>query len=58
MLLTQEVMDLLYRTDPGLQQRLTPTVAQNSTGQSERLTIDTKWIPAALLPDWKSSMVG
>jgi hypothetical protein len=50
-------MDLLYRTGPGLQQQpvqQTPTVAQNSTGQSERLTMDTKWIPAAPLPDWKS----
>ena len=57
MLLTQGVMDLLYRTGPGLQQQpvqQTPTVAQNSTGQSERLTMDTKWIPAAPLPDWKS----
>ena len=47
----------LYRTGPGLQQQpvqQTPTVAQNSTSQSERLTMDTKWIPAAPLPDWKS----
>ena len=45
MLLTQEVMDLLYRTGPGLPQQpvqQTPTVAQNSTGPSERLTMDTK----------------
>ena len=57
MLLTQGVMDLLYRTGPGLQQQpvqQTPRVAQSSTGQSERLTMDTKWIPAAPLPDWKS----
>ena len=27
---------------------------KKSTGQSERLTMDTKWIPAAPLPDWKS----
>ena len=57
MLLTQGVMDLLYRTGPGLQQQpvqQTPTVAQSFTGQSERLTMDTKWIPAAPLPDWKS----
>ena len=57
MLLTQGVMDLLYRRGPGLQQQpvqQTPTVAQNSTGHSERLTMDTKWIPAAPLPDWKS----
>ena len=57
MLLTQGVIDLLYRTGPGLQQQpvqQTPTVAQNSTSQSERLTMDTKWIPAAPLPDWKS----
>ena len=57
MLLTQEVMDLLYRTGPGLPQQpvqQTHTVAQNSTGQSERLTMDTKWIPAAPLPDSKS----
>ena len=57
MLLTQGVMDLLYRTGPGLQQQpvqQTPTVAQNSAGSSERLTMDTKWIPAAPLPDWKS----
>ena len=57
MLLTQGVMDLLYRTGPGLPQQpvqQTPTVAQNSTGPSERLTMDTKWIPAAPLPDWKS----
>ena len=31
----------------------TPTVAQSSTAQSERLTMDTKCIPAAPL-DWKS----
>ena len=57
MLLTQGVMDLLYRTGPGLQQQpvqQTPTVAQNSAGSSEKLTMDTKWIPAAPLPDWKS----
>jgi hypothetical protein len=45
MLLTQGVMDLLYRTGPGLPQQpvqQTPTVAQNSTGPSERLTMDTK----------------
>ena len=57
MLLTQGVMDLLYRTGPGLQQQpvqQTPTVAQNSGGSSEKLTMDTKWIPAAPLPDWKS----
>ena len=57
MLLTQGVMDLLYRTGPGLQQQpvqQTPKVAQNSAGSSERLTMDTKWIPAAPLPDWKS----
>ena len=56
MLLTQGVMDLLYRTGPGLSQQpvQTPTAAQNSTGPSERLTMDTKWIPAAPLPDWKS----
>ena len=28
--------------------------AELYTGQSERLTMDTKWIPAAPLPDWKS----
>ena len=59
MLLTQGVMDLLNRSGPGLspqQQPVqqTPTVAQSSTAQSERLTMDTKWIPAAPLPDWKS----
>ena len=57
MLLTQGVMDLLSRTGPGLPQQpvqQTPTVAQSSTGPSERLTMDTKWIPAAPLPDWKS----
>ena len=31
-----------------------PPVAQSSTGPSERFTMDTKWIPAAPLPDWKS----
>ena len=44
MVLTQGVMDLLYRTVPELQQQpvqQTRTVAQNSTGQSERLTMDT-----------------
>ena len=38
MLLTQGVMDLLYRTEPGLPQQpvqQTPTVAQNSAGQSD-----------------------
>ena len=57
MLLTQGVMDLLFWTGPGLPQQpvqQTPTVAQNSTGPSERLTMDTKWIPATPLPDWKS----
>ena len=59
MLLTQGVMDLLNRSEPGLLQQQqpvqqTPTVAQSSTGPSERLTMDTKWIPAAPLPDWKS----
>ena len=59
MLLTQGVMDLLNRSGPGLPQQQqpvqqTPTVAQSSTAQSERLTMDTKWIPAAPLPDWKS----
>ena len=47
------VIDLLYRTGPGLQQQpvqQTPTVAQNSAGSSEKLTMDTKWIPAAPLP--------
>ena len=36
MLLTQGVMDIQYRTGPGLQQQpvqQTPTVAQNSTGE-------------------------
>ena len=54
MLLTQGVMDLLYRTGPRLQQQpvqQTPTAAQNSAGSSEKLTMDTKWIPAAPLPD-------
>ena len=60
MLLTQGVMDLLNRSGPGFPQQQqqpvqqTPTVAQSSTAQSERLTMDTKWIPAAPLPDWKS----
>ena len=52
-------MDLLNRSGPGNPQQQqpvqqTPTVAQSSTAQSERLTMDTKWIPAAPLPDWKS----
>ena len=55
MLLTQGVMDLLNRSEPGLPQQQqpvqqTPTAAQSSTAQSERLTMDTKWIPAAPLP--------
>ena len=48
MLLTQGVMDLLYRTGPGLQQQpvqQTPAIAQNSAGSSEKLTMDKKWIP-------------
>ena len=50
-------MDLLYRAGPGVQQppvQQAPPVAQSSTGPSERFTMDTRWIPAAPLTDWKS----
>ena len=64
MLLTQSMVDFLSRTAqgagavpplPGAQGLVPQAQVQGSQGQgSERLTMDTKWIPAAPLPDWKS----
>ena len=64
MLLTQSMVDALSRTAqgagavppmPGAQGPVPQAQVQGSQGQgSERLTMDTKWIPAAPLPDWKS----
>ena len=64
MLLTQSMVDFLSRTAqgagavpplPGAQGPVPQAQVQGSQGQgSERLTMDTKWIPAAPLPDWKS----
>ena len=63
MLLTQSMVDFLSRTAqgagavpplPGAQGQVPQAQVQGSQGQgSERLTIDTKWIPAAPMPDWK-----
>ena len=64
MLLTQSMVDFLSRTAqgagavpplPGARGPVPQAQVQGSQGQgSERLTMDTKWIPAAPLPDWKS----
>ena len=64
MLLTQSMVDFLSRTAqgagavpplPGAQGPVPQAQVQGSQGQgSERLTMDTKWIPAAPLPAWKS----
>ena len=64
MLLTQSMVDFLSRTAqgagavpplPGAQGPVPQAQVQGSQEQgSERLTMDTKWIPAAPLPDWKS----
>ena len=64
MLLTQSMVDFLSRTAqgagavpplPGAQGPVPQAQVPGSQGQgSERLTMDTKWIPAAPLPDWKS----
>ena len=64
MLLTHSMVDFLSRTAqgagavpplPGAQELVPQAQVQRSQGQgSERLTMDTKWIPAAPLPDWKS----
>ena len=63
MLLTQSMVDFLSRTAqgagavpplPGAQGQVPQAQVQGSQGQgSERLTMDTKWIPAAPIPDWK-----
>ena len=63
MLLTQSMVDFLSRTAqgagavpplPGAQGQGPQAPLQGSQGQgSERLTMDTKWIPAAPMPDWK-----
>ena len=63
MLLTQSMVDFLSRTAqgagavpplPGAQGQVPQAQLQGSQGQgSERLTMDTKWIPAAPMPDWK-----
>ena len=63
MLLTQSMVDFLSRTAqgagavpplPGAQGPVPQAQVQGSQGQgSERLTMDTKWIPAAPMPDWK-----
>ena len=63
MLLTQSMVDFLSRTTqgagavpplPGAQGQVPQAQVQGSQGQgSERLTMDTKWIPAAPMPDWK-----
>ena len=64
MLLTQSMVDFLSRTAqgagavpplPGAQGPVPQAQVQGSQGQgSERLTMDTKWIPAAPMPDWKT----
>ena len=64
MLLTQSMVDFLSRTAqgagavpplPGAQGQVPQAQVQGSQGQgSERLTMDTKWIPAAPMPDWKT----
>ena len=64
MLLTQSMVDFLSRTAqgagavpplPGAQGQGPQAQVQGSQGQgSERLTMDTKWIPAAPMPDWKA----
>ena len=64
MLPTQSMVDFLSRTAqgagavpplPGAQGPVPQAQVPGSQGQgSERLTMDTKWIPAAPLPDWKS----
>ena len=64
MLLTQSMVDFLSRTAqgagavpplPGAQGQVPQAQVQGSQGQgSERLTMDTKWIPAAPMPDWKA----
>ena len=64
MLLTQSMVDFLSHTAqgagavpplPGAQGPVPQAQVPGSQRQgSERLTMDTKWIPAAPLPDWKS----
>eukprot|EP00435_Cladocopium_sp_Y103_P060604 s1802_g22.t1 len=61
MLLTQTMVDLMSRSAqssapavppmPGTQ---VPT-GSNGGGSTERLTMDSKWIPSAPLPEWKST---
>ena len=68
MLLTQSMVDFLSRTAqgagavpplPGAQEQVPQAQVQGSQGQgSERLTMDTKWIPAAPMPDWKGFACG
>ena len=64
MLLTQSMVDFLSRAAqgagavpplPGAQGPVPQAQVQGSQGQgSERLTMDTKWVPAAPMPDWKT----
>ena len=62
MLLTQSMMDFMTRSAqrsvppmPGAQVPASGGQGASSGGApSEKLTMDTKWIPAAPLPDWKS----
>ena len=63
MLLTQTMIDFMSRSAlgtvppmPGMQVPATGggQSSSSSNGPSERLTMDTKWIPAAPLPEWKT----
>ena len=63
MLLTQTMMDFMSRSAhgtvppmPGMQVPATGggQSSSSSNGPSEKLTMDTKWIPAAPLPEWKT----
>ena len=62
MLLTQSMMDFMTRSAQSTVPPMPGAQVPASSGQgassgsapSEKLTMDTKWIPAAPLPDWKS----
>ena len=62
MLLIQSMMDFMTRSAQSTVPPMPGAQVQASSGQgassgsapSEKLTMDTKWIPAAPLPDWKS----
>ena len=57
MLLTQSMMDFMTRSSQASVPRMPGSAVAATSGgpnTTEKLTMDTKWIPAAPMPDWKS----